>query len=85
MSEPRKKVIVFHSFYGCDTGCCGHVVQVGDEEHFQFAHPWDDVYDLSGPDREERMRKWAEELVRDTFGPEHVADLDWENCVIVDD
>jgi hypothetical protein len=74
------KVIVYHAGYGCDTGCCGHVVELEDgQEKFEFAHPW-----LTGPKADD-PRAWAEELVRDTFGEEHVADLDWENCRVVDD
>jgi hypothetical protein len=68
------KVVVFHSPYGCDTGCCGHVVQLGDTEKFEFTHPYG-----------EDPRKFAEELVRDVLGDEHVKDLDWENSTIYDD
>jgi hypothetical protein len=67
----RMKVVVFHAEYGCDTGCCGHVVRMGDEEEFRFKHPY-------GAD----PRAFAEELVREEFGEEHVADLDWDNCHI---
>lgn len=70
------RVIVFHASYGCDTGCCGHVVQVDgeDAERFAFEHPYGDD-----------PRHFAEALVRKALGDEHVADLDWENCVISDD
>lgn len=47
---------------------------MGDKERFEFLHPYGDDH-----------RKFAEDLVRSTFGEEHVADLDWDNCVIVDD
>jgi hypothetical protein len=69
------KVIVYHSYYGCDTGCCGHIVElVGDErEEFYFAHPW-----------QQDAKDFARELVRRAFGEEHVADLDWDHCVIED-
>lgn len=68
------KVVVYHRGYGCDTGCCGHTVEMEDgREKFEFAHPDGDP------------REFAEELVRDAFGEEHVVDLDWENCVISDD
>lgn len=73
-------VIVFHSYYGCDTGCCGHTVRLTrddgtEKEKFEFDHPG----------VREDPRAYAEEMVRDAFGDEHVADLDWDNCVIVDD
>lgn len=66
-------VIVYHAEYGCDTGCCGHIVSMGDEGEFHFAHP-------HGAD----PRKFAEELVCKEFGEAHVADLDWDNCEIGD-
>jgi hypothetical protein len=31
------------------------------------------------------FREFAEGLIREHFGEEHVADLDWENCEISDD
>jgi len=69
-------VLVYHSYYGCDTGCCGHIVRFEDEDngHFDFGHPY-------GKDRLE----WAKELLRETLGEDHVADLDWSQSVIVDD
>jgi hypothetical protein len=78
------RVTVSHRPYGCDTGCCGHVVQVDDEEafdSFQFDHPY-----FTGPEehRDRAYREFAEQLVREELGEEHVKDLDWENCYIVD-
>lgn len=74
------KVIVYHRGYGCDTGCCGHVVRVQNddgtkaEERFTFSHPaW------------ESAREYAEAAVREEFGADHVADLAWEECEIIDD
>lgn len=73
------KVIVYHSEYGCDTGCCGHTVELREEDGtydctFEFAHPY-------GTD----SRTWAEAMVRAEYGEEHVKDLDWDNCVISED
>lgn len=79
------KVVVSHASYGCDTGCCGHIIEVDDEEvgGFYFSHPH--TPDGTPAEREAAYRRFAEELVRDELGEEHVADLDWEDCVIVDD
>lgn len=78
-------VVVLHRSYGCDTGCCGHVVKVDEVEvgGFHFEHPY-----FGSGTPEERVaayKVFARELVEDTLGAEHVADLDWENCEIVDD
>lgn len=74
------KILVTHEYYGCDTGCCGHVITVdGGRYDFSFSHPW-----LKDEDDDD-ARKWAEDLVRQEFGEEHVADLDWENSVVIDD
>ncbi len=73
------KIIVYHSLYGCETGCCGHTVEMNDRtrSEFEFTHPYS-----NDP---EDMKKFAEDLVRSKFGEEHVKDLDWENCQIRDD
>lgn len=69
------KITVCHSYYGCETGCCGHVIESDEGVHtFDFDHPW-------GEDH----LNWAKNWVREKFGEEHVADLDWENCQISTD
>jgi hypothetical protein len=38
------KIRVLHAYYGCDTGCCGHILEIDDEEvegSFVFSHPDD--------------------------------------------
>lgn len=75
------RVVVYHAEYGCDTGCCGHYVELYDESplgdsEFTFDHPWSAM-------TEEQKLDWAKELVKNAFGEDHVKDLDWENCVIV--
>lgn len=72
MSE-RKTVIVYHSSYGCETGCCGHRIEMGDDSKFSFGHCSDDEDPL----------QFAKSLVTETYGAEHVADLDWANCEIL--
>lgn len=69
------KIIVCHADYGCDTGCCGHIIEVDGKrkEGFHFEHPGKD------------HREFAEDLIRREFGDEHVKDLDWENCIITND
>jgi hypothetical protein len=74
------KVIVYHRYYGCDTGCCGHTVELQDddgnhvESRFDFSHDYDD-----------KPREFAEDLIREEFGEEHIKDLDWDNCFITGD
>lgn len=70
------RVIVLHRLYGCDTGCCGHVIVVDNKDvgDFNFDHPYN-----------EDPRAFAEDLVREALGEDHVSDLDWNSCVVVDD
>lgn len=90
------KVIVYHRGYGCDTGCCGHTVEMfaddvvaaaadfdprfADSVHddsdanFSFDHPWD------GDGLE-----FARKMVERAYGAEHVADLDWDHCIVTTD
>jgi aerobic-type carbon monoxide dehydrogenase small subunit (CoxS/CutS family) len=69
------KILVMHRYFGCDTGCCGHCVEIDGKElprSFDFAHPYDDD-ELA----------FAEKLIRSTMGDEHVKDLDWEHSVVM--
>lgn len=71
------RIIVYHTTYGCQTGCCGHAVEVdGDElaESFSFSHP-------GGED----LKQYVRDLVTEKYGAEHVKDIDWEGCVVSDD
>lgn len=74
------KIIVYHRGYGCESGCCGHAVRLQDdngkeiEEAFEFTHPYDGD-----------AKEFAKKLVTEKFGEEHVADLDWENCVVTNE
>lgn len=76
------KIVVYHSDYGCDTGCCGHRVQVTYDDgretdtEFTFDHPGKTA---------SLALEFAQKLVRETFGEDHVKNLDWENCQVVDD
>jgi hypothetical protein len=69
------KVIVYHEGFGCDTGCCGHTVELGENTEFIFDHP----------DDKESPLDFAKRMVTEAFGAEHVADLDWENCNVSND
>lgn len=82
------KAIVYHTGYGCDTGCCGHVVSLEDESgnetkhQFEFEHP-DGEYRKMTPGEKEKA--FIRDLVTEVCGAEHVADIDFDECVIVDD
>ena len=66
------KLVVLHRYYGCDTGCCGHVVELDGEQVGEF--------EFGGPESVDKKREFAEELVR--FAGCDPNDLDWENCII---
>lgn len=72
------KIIVYHSSYGCATGCCGHVIKddEGKYRNFEFDH-FDSEYDKD-------PLEYAKKRVIEAYGVEHVKDLDWDNCIIVD-
>lgn len=69
------RIVVLHRRYGCETGCCGHAVEVnGVEKRFDFEHPY-----------LETLREFAERFIKDQLGEEHIADLDWDHCQIMED
>ena len=68
-------VRVFHRGYGCETGCCGHAVEikgVDDDFGFDFGHPG--VYELSF---KEYASKIAEDAIRKDH-PECLDSIDWD-------
>lgn len=76
------KIVVVHGQYGCETGCCGHWIKIDgdvarDTEtgHMGFA--------FDHPNPGETPRAFAERVLREELGEAHVADLDFENCVIL--
>jgi hypothetical protein len=75
-----KAIVVYHDGYGCESGCCGHRVEYIDEKgveqsDFFFDHPYDD----------DDFYEWAKRFLTKQYGEEHVADLDWDNCLILED
>ena len=80
------KIVVYHGYYGCDTGCCGHYLQVrtDDVAFDQMEVVFGDDGFVFSPQLAEPFREFAENLVREKYGEDHVKDLDWDNCYIVD-
>jgi hypothetical protein len=74
------KVVVYHENYGCETGCCGHAIDV-DGKRVGY-----DLANCPNPGSSEaELKAYAENLIREELGVEHVANLDWDNCIIVAD
>jgi hypothetical protein len=74
-----------HRMYGCETGCCGHAIEIDGEElagSFDFEHPrpgW------GASQIKETDLEFAKRFIKARCGDDHVKDLDWENSVVVDD
>lgn len=85
------KVLVCHAYHGCDTGCCGHVVIVEDDAGKEikrsdlFAGPGHPYEVTTGKLTDETIRAFVIEKVTVELGEEHVKDIDWERCVVIDD
>ena len=75
-----RTVVVMHEGFSCDTGCCGHVVRFSDENEYTG----DRRFDFSHADgrSDEELRKYAEDLIRQELGEEHVKDLDFADSKI---
>lgn len=76
----KLKVRVYHGYYGCDTGCCGHYVELeGKEEEFTFEHN----YSFGGEEIDNR--EWAIELAKEVIEkrwPECIDSIDWDSIEI---
>lgn len=72
------RVTVYHDYYGCETGCCGHVVKLGDgRRHFDFGHIFGD------DDQQKRAaaRVFVEDIIRKQW-PECLPSIDWDSLSI---
>lgn len=84
------RIVVYHRSYGCETGCCGHAIAVDPpvgekprvwdawdaelDDSFSFSHPY--------TDNPGQQLEWAKKFITEKMGADHVADLDWEHCII---
>jgi hypothetical protein len=79
------RVKVYHSTYGCETGCCGHVIELIGEKpgyarqsKFEFDHPWEQA---------ETKEQWARDVAAEVINanwPECLEDIDWSTLDIED-
>lgn len=68
----KNKIKVYHSYYGCDTGCCGHIVEIDGKREggFNFGHPH----------TKQSLLEFAKEVVEQELGKNHCKDLDWDSA-----
>ena len=73
------KAYAVHTYYGCDTGCCGYIAVAEDENlikcrsKFEFDHNY-------GPD--EQNESWANSFTQQFFPG---IPFSWEDCEMVND
>lgn len=69
------KIRVYHSYYGCETGCCGHIVELEEKPaKFEFTHPY-------GEDKLIFARELAESVIKENY-PECLDSIDWDSLTI---
>jgi hypothetical protein len=73
------RVRVYHSNYGCETGCCGHIVELSMpdgslQKNFEFEHP-------CGQEIAIWAHKFAENVVRSEW-PTCFDSIDWDTLVV---
>ncbi len=84
------RIVVYHGGYGCDTGCCGHYIEVDGEDRpgsFTFDHP--DWVSKSEPGwvkmDDEQVKQWVIDYVEEQVGSGHLDDIDWEKVRVSQD
>lgn len=68
-------VRVYHDYYGCETGCCGHRLEITlpdgtEREVFEFDHP-------GGDEAKAWAREFAEDIIRRRW-PACLPTIDWD-------
>ena len=74
-TKKKRQIRVYHAKYdACDSGCCGHVIEVeGIEDDFTFDHP---------PTGDTNYKGWALEMAKKHIAlhhPECYDDIDWNS------
>ena len=72
----KHTVRVYHGYYGCDTGCCGHILELDYETVGQF----DFMHSYEGLTREEVIEAAKAEIAK--HKPECLDSIDWESLEI---
>jgi len=80
MSDDKIRVRVFHDTYGCETGCCGHVVEIV-FPNGETARPFDFTHPRVRDDVKTWARQFAEEYIRDHWS-ECADTIDWDSMVV---
>ena len=71
MTDDIKTIRVYHGYYGCATGCCGHVLEIdGEQVAFDFLH--EDGANLDA------IKAWVAKKIP----PECLATIDWDSLEI---
>jgi len=76
------KIRVYHTYYGCDTGCCGHRIEFypgGESEGCYQEWEWGHRDESETP--EEYARGMAEAFLR-VHHPECLATIDWSSMEV---
>lgn len=77
------KITVVHDLYGCESGCCGHRVQVSGDDALAakmrgrgwfFEHPYSRTHE-----------EFIRDLVIQTFGVDALPLIDYDNCRVSED
>lgn len=76
----KLKVRVYHSTYGCETGCCGHVLEIKDGKTSFQVGGFDFMHSYQGLSREEAI-ELAKEEIKKHF-PECLDSIDWDSFEI---
>jgi hypothetical protein len=75
------KIVVYHGGHGCETGCCGHYVELYSDHDQLLGHR----FRFDHPERGEDFRAWARELAEDFIGerfPDCLATIDWDTMEV---
>jgi len=76
------KVRVYHAGYGCDTGCCGHIIELDmgnndERQHFDFDHPYFKEIPTD-EDKKKYARELAENAIKENW-PDCYDSIDWDS------
>lgn len=75
------KILVYHTYYGCDTGCCGHRIEFYPTDDDKCYQSFEFDHAEKGQDLKEYARELAENFIK-RHHPHCLDTIDWSTLEV---
>lgn len=75
------KILVYHAYYGCDTGCCGHRIEYYPGDNDECYQDFDFGHARSDENIQEYGKRLAEQFLK-YHHPKCLETIDWSTLKV---